>query len=127
MGMTIDEAIEMLKKDKEQRGECFISDALDMAIKALGQQPCEDTVSRQAVLDLVNSDWKYEGLETDVASLSSVQPKIKTGHWIVDKISYLGMRNGHCSNCKDFYSNDWIVMKFCPNCGAYMIEPPKEE
>lgn len=35
MGMTNEEAIEMLKKDKEQRGNCFISDALDMAIKAL--------------------------------------------------------------------------------------------
>ena len=33
--MTREEVIEMLKKDKEQRGNCFISDALDMAIKAL--------------------------------------------------------------------------------------------
>lgn len=37
--MTREEAIEMIKKDKKQRGECFISDALDMAIKALGQEP----------------------------------------------------------------------------------------
>jgi hypothetical protein len=37
--MTREEAIEMLKKDKEQRGNCFISDALDMAIKALEQKP----------------------------------------------------------------------------------------
>ena len=37
--MTREEAIEMLKKDKEQRGECFISDALDMAIEALEQKP----------------------------------------------------------------------------------------
>ncbi len=51
--MTNEEAIEMLKKDKEQRGDCFISDALDMAIKALEQQPCEDTISRQVVLDKI--------------------------------------------------------------------------
>ena len=37
--MAREEAIEMLKKDKEQRGNCFISDAIDMAIKALEQEP----------------------------------------------------------------------------------------
>lgn len=36
--MTREEAIEMLRKDKEQRGNCFISDALDIAISALEQQ-----------------------------------------------------------------------------------------
>ena len=42
--MTREEAIEMLKKDKEQRGNCFISDALDMAIKALEQEPSKPMV-----------------------------------------------------------------------------------
>ena len=37
--MTREEAIDMLVKDKEQRGECFISEAIDMAIKALEQIP----------------------------------------------------------------------------------------
>lgn len=41
------------------------------------QEPCEDCISRQAVLDLVNADWKYEGLETDVANLPSVTPMHK--------------------------------------------------
>ena len=36
--MTKEEAIEMIKKDKKQRGKCFISDALDMAIKSLEQK-----------------------------------------------------------------------------------------
>ena len=51
-------------------------------VKALDQEPCEDAVSRQAVLDLVNSDWKHECLETDVASLPSVNPQES----ILDKI-----------------------------------------
>jgi hypothetical protein len=47
----------------------------------------------------------------------------KTAHWIVEKGgSYLGMRNGHCSYCKDYYTNDWNEMKYCPNCGADMRE-----
>lgn len=36
---------------------------LEKAIEELEQENCEDAVSRKAVLDLVNSDWKYEGLE----------------------------------------------------------------
>ena len=56
-------------------------EALDMAIKALEQEPCEDCISRQAVLNLINADWKYEGLEEDVSSLSPVTPQPKTG-WI---------------------------------------------
>lgn len=45
--MTREEAIEMLKKDKEQRGNCFISDALNMAIKALEQEPRWISVSEK--------------------------------------------------------------------------------
>lgn len=52
----------------------------------------------------------------------------KTGHWIVAKgDSYLGMRNACCSNCKDFYTNDWDYMNYCPNCGARMIESEKDK
>lgn len=37
--MTREEAIKFLKLDKENRGKCFISDAIDVAIKALEQEP----------------------------------------------------------------------------------------
>lgn len=43
------------------------------------QQSSEDAVSRQAVLDLVNSDWEYEGLEAPINCLPSVTP---TTSWI---------------------------------------------
>ena len=63
--------------------------ALNMAIKALEHPeqnviavvPCGDAISRQAMLDLVYADWKYEGLESDIANLPSVNPQPKTG-WI---------------------------------------------
>jgi hypothetical protein len=48
--------------------------------------------------------------------------RAKVGHWIVEKGNYLGMRNGHCSCCNDYYTNDWNEMKYCPNCGADMRE-----
>ena len=46
-------------------------EALDMAIKALEQQPCEDTISRQAAIDMLKNRWKktrnYEGIGDDIA------------------------------------------------------------
>lgn len=61
----------------------------------------------------------YYELLADVQEVEEEQEPRK-GHWIVAKGSYLGMRNACCSNCKDFYTNDWNVMNYCPNCGAEM-------
>lgn len=58
--MTREEAIEMLKKDKEQRGDCFISDAIDMAIKALEQEPILDKL--RAEIDKI---YEREGSSFD--------------------------------------------------------------
>lgn len=38
-------------------------------------------ISRQAVLDLVNADWKYEGLEEPINSLPSVNPQKPKSEW----------------------------------------------
>lgn len=37
--MTIEEIIDLLKKDKAQRGDCLISDAIDIVVKMLEQEP----------------------------------------------------------------------------------------
>jgi hypothetical protein len=63
--MTREEAIAQLKMDRDlanfnpmtgeeepMNEDCRKSvEALDMAIKALEQQPCEDTISRQAAIE----------------------------------------------------------------------------
>jgi hypothetical protein len=77
--MTKEQAIEFLKEYTETNFSERCIDAHDMAIKALEQQPCDDCVSRQAVLDLINADWKYEGLELSVNELPPVTP---TQRWI---------------------------------------------
>ena len=65
--MTREEAIAQLKMDRDlcnfnpmtgkeepMNEDCRKSaEALDMAIKALEQQPCEDTISRQAAIDTI--------------------------------------------------------------------------
>lgn len=93
--------------------------------RLLEQEPCEDAVSRQAVLDLVNSDWKYEGLEIDVASLPPVIPQQKTGHWedISNGIEYDW---GTCNKCKARIPMTYKYYEFCPHCGAKMESEVEE-
>lgn len=59
---TKEEAIEMLKKDKKQRGSCFISDALDMAIKLLEKEPIDKSAMMYDIyMEGVNMSGEYQG------------------------------------------------------------------
>ncbi len=58
--MTREEAIKYLKEMKDECNDTIHKvryvtkeDALDMAIKALEQEPCDDAISRQAVIDAI--------------------------------------------------------------------------
>jgi hypothetical protein len=81
----------------------------------------------EIIADLeASKEWNCKPSNKSIdASIKALkqQAETKMGHWIVEKGgSYLGMRNGHCSYCKDYYTNDWNEMKYCPNCGADMRE-----
>jgi hypothetical protein len=103
-------------------------EAMMMAIEALEQQS-EDAISRAEVLSIYD-EWfatcdisnKKASPKAKIKALPPVTPKAKTAHWIVEKGKYLGMKNGYCSNCKNYYTNYWYEMKYCPNCGADMRE-----
>ena len=77
--MTKAEAIAMLKRIQEPEAwEPQINqaafEALGMAIKALVQQPCEDTISRQAAID---ATW-FEPSYTDPLNvLTEVRDRLK--------------------------------------------------
>ena len=113
----------------------------DKDIKALEQEPCEDAVSRQAILKEIpvlwnsngDKDYCMETLRDFVAELPPVTPsrecgKQKKGKWICvhhleNKITYDSWK---CSECQhDFDSEeestvDFDKYKYCPNCGAKM-------
>ena len=60
--------------------------SLDMAIKALEQQPCEDCVSRRAVYEILNDAYFLKiddgaALQESVKQLPSVTPQQKMGKW----------------------------------------------
>lgn len=90
-------------------------------------QPCEDAISRQAVLDMLNDidaevhggcGFMYNHWMDYIERLPSVTPQPKIGRWIrVDKDKL------KCSECDVIhfiaqYPQGKIA--FCPNCGAKM-------
>lgn len=139
--MTRKEAIERIKiileeciedEDAVSYVTSYDADALDMAIKALKQEPCEDCISRQAAIDVLRTCYDTETvtytngneyIDYDQAldllnSLPSAQPERMRGTWI----DYV---NSHCecSVCHtewSYFQNETECFEFCPHCGADM-------
>lgn len=125
--MTNEEAVKIIKS------ECYIADllnldrtrmvntALDLAIKALEQQLCEDCVSRKAVMFEIDESYNIVDLEKRIKDLPSVQPTRPKGKWIpyYDRWGDVITNVSHfkCSVCGEY---DYDKDKFCPNCGADM-------
>lgn len=92
-----------------------------MGILVIKPQPCEDAISREEVIKLLEKeDWAdtVEG----VLALPPVQPQRKTGHWKWELASN-GWANHICSECGFKENTDIHVRlnwKFCPKCGAEM-------
>ena len=118
--MTREEAIAylngLIREDYKEQTE-----ALNMAIKALEQEPCKDAISREYVIEELN---KINGTEEIfkvheiIENAPSVQPKRIKGEWIESKYSEI------CSECKAPIlcdNNEYVVYSnYCPNCGAKM-------
>lgn len=151
--MTKEMAIHNLYALKQRTRALSNHEALDMAIKALEQQPSDDCISRKVVKESLRTEWvKYIPIELDVNlsfvlskidELPSVIPSynsIKTeleqtipkGKWIIlDECANEGV---YCSEChKKVFKLEfrptmkWRNFKYCPNCGAEMeIENEKE-
>lgn len=110
-----------------------LREACDMAIKALEAEPCEDCISRQAVLDTIDKlkfnhyfeRGEYIGEDTveieivnadrmrdTVEDLPSVAPARKKGKWIKKNCDLL-----YCSECDLPSMHPW---PYCERCGAEM-------
>lgn len=102
-----------------QRG---MRDATPMA----KQEPCEDCISRQAVLEYIEGSEAELGHSSenelvcqDIKEFPPVAPKLKTGHWI--KHEHNGIAHIECSECFSwFLSSHLLRNSYCPNCGAKM-------
>ena len=101
-------------------------DALEMAIKALEQQPCDDAISRQAVPSIIECHKNIDSndaivwIEKEIGELPSVTPQPRTGRWINiwDKNDYGISTQARCNRCKQI--SDRPLGIFCKWCGARM-------
>ena len=106
----------------------------------LSQQPYDDCISRQAVLDFIRSlqrwcvkseDGKfnnvgllYDDVMFGIDKLPSVTPKEKTGHWIRQTDDYHDYYE--CEHCGIAVGLD-DIKNYCPNCGFRMFESQESE
>ena len=153
--MTLDEAINIIKS------ECYvfnplnfdrstkINTALDVAIKALDQEPCEDVMvihtkgldeeircamctnsmksNRGCDGGCVVNECMYREVMNTIENhiVPPVIPTRKKGKWInKSHTSDCGIKfvASECTCCgkKTFFDCDQLVYNYCPNCGAEM-------
>ena len=94
--------------------------AFEMAIHALEQEPCEDCISRQMVIELGHSS-ENELVCQDIKEFPPVAPQPKMGRWI-EHFDESG-KWYECDQCH----TDWGgAVNYCPNCGADMRKESKE-
>ena len=117
----------------------MISKGAELAIidKYAEQEPCEDAVDRQALVnefqnteDAEYCKWSTDGIVSVIKDMPSVQPKAKTGRWI-EREDYNQDPYYDCSVCGESWTTiegtPWNNgMKFCPNCGSAMTEGSEE-
>lgn len=129
--MTREEAIEEINKAFEPAFANYIITALTEGVtvsdKALEQEPCEDAVSREAVLNGLASIAKAKAKSDAQKALMGrvmffteqlppVTPKQKTGKWIITSFTdrYI------CSECGHNLITQYKPDNYCSYCGAKM-------
>ena len=142
--MTNEEAIKIIDKGLDIGNQMpfltvdQMNEAKQKAIKALSAKPCEDAISRtEFIVALVDSGIDH--LKADnlieigqiVFGLPSVIPSRPTGHWIKARPTQTRGAKFICSSCREScvclcYDTTKSInrcdYKYCPNCGAVMME-----
>lgn len=112
-----------------------IKKAIENLPKVKPQEPCEDAVSRKAVIDAIyaNGVWENEynltssKIKKAVENLPSITPQEpRKGHWIMTGDYFTGAYESidyvKCSCCGEESLEEG---NYCPNCGADMREEQK--
>lgn len=137
--MTNEDKINYLKDilseiNESEDAVCYLtsedSEVIESAIKALEQEPCKDTISREDAIGAVANLFemseyphpypqgkpiRLKDIKEKLKQLPPVQPKIKVGHWI-----HTSGYNYHCSECDFIQHESMSEYKYCPNCGCHI-------
>lgn len=156
-----------VNNDHEEADDYYNCESVDMVIRNLPPvtpsynsiktelKPCEDCISRQAVLDIItfedkwlfdanghnaNTHIAFSSLESRVKALPSVTPERPKGKWIKIQSGDEDFPESIvCSRCKnenshlDFDEHNnvigkvFVTSKYCPNCGAEMSGGGEDE
>ena len=134
-----------LQTYKMYDGEDTVYVERDDVLKLLEQEPCEDAISRQAVLDAMNEVYchiemikkrpvnkteqaMYLDMIGAVKSVPSVTPQPKTGEWleneVIDDKVIKEWQSARCSVCDKYHTTPYMYYfshyDYCPHCGAKM-------
>ena len=132
----LQESHDMMRSYNIDESESRLMTALNMAIQALSQEPCEDVVSRDWLKTAIHNFYyglKHTPTEEDIQAYIDAAPSVtqKSGKWQVVSDGYGDSAYiCECSECKDtvwVYKNADRKWKYCPNCGAKMVEPQESE
>ena len=118
---------------------------IERAVICGAQQPCDNAVSRQAGIDIIDrwlscDDYNeaerhiMRAMQSVLYDLPPVTPQPKTGHWIehpeIETSTPEYLMFYECSECGDrqcFCKSDIHKKRFCSNCGCRMIEPQEKQ
>lgn len=126
---ALEMAIEALKQ--EPCDNATLKDIFCMGCEYKEQEPCEDCISREAVEEITWKEPSYTDalnvlaeVRDKVRQLPPVTPQPKTSRWIRFKEFEHGYYHLKCSECGQYWSVDGHAktFKYCFNCGAKMIE-----
>ena len=103
----------------------------------------DDLIQQQAVIDAIDKWVKNMGvlialpanevtpLFDSIHNLPSVKQEPKTGHWIaIDEEPHEDYECDKCGYVVSTFTENiepHTEYKYCPNCGARMVEPQKSE
>ena len=96
-------------------------EALRIAIELLGQEPCEDCISREQAIKQCGFGMTCLHIADCLRKLPPVTPLPKPGRWIFDEILD---KHYYCSECKSMGVDYW---DYCPYCGAKMQKVNADE
>ena len=138
--MTLEKTIEFgkifLKSIENEKGSATY-EFVEMAVKMMEKEPCEDCISRQAVFDMckkeidhISKNWQnyhspseaksgFAYIATNINDLPPVNPQPKTGHWVRQTDDYHDYYE--CEYCGIAVGLD-DIKNYCPNCGCRMLE-----
>lgn len=115
-----------------------IIDSFDRVTSGIIQQPCEDCISRQYLLDncVVDKVTMPYVPVSKIENAPPITPQQKIGCWEYTQDDYdPNVGNWRCSECKDIVVTCLTRVaegripryKYCSNCGCRMVKPQESE